>query len=478
VTAPGIDGSLAGVLGIPTAPALSITSIPLDDPRAASIARALATRVDLLALLPSDGGVAWVRGTPGADPLTAALHAPSGSAVAPAESGQIGLVGWGDCTVVRFGGPERFSRAQRWWADVVDSARIEDEVAVAGSGAVCFASFAFDSAPGDSVVVVPRIVVGRNEDRAWVTVTIPVAELDSNGPEAIDEALRLAVRPGVVPEFDDPVEVTWSDGTLSPLEWESAIATAIERIESGGLDKVVLARDVVADVAAPIDVRRLLGRLASRYPSTWTFSVDGLVGATPELLVRRESDVVTSRVLAGTVRRSADSTRDGALARALVRSDKDQEEHAYAVSSVAAVLAAHCTDLDVPSAPRLLRLANVQHLATDVSGVLADGATALALAASLHPTAAVCGTPTERATALIRELESMDRGRYAGPVGWMDGRGDGEFGIALRCGQIEGSTRSRLRLFAGCGIVTGSSPESELAESQAKLVAMRDALEG
>jgi menaquinone-specific isochorismate synthase len=210
------------------------------------------------------------------------------------------------------------------------------------------------------------------------------------------------------------------------------------------------------------------------YPDCWTFSVDGLVGATPELLIRREDDRVTSRVLAGTVHRSSDAGRDGALALALLGSDKDQEEHSYAVESVAMALASHCTDLRVPARPFVLRLANVQHLATDVSGELVDSAPALALAASLHPTAAVCGTPTERAKHVIREIEGMDRGRYSGPVGWIDSNGDGEFGIALRCANVESPTS--LRLFAGCGIVAGSTSAAEVAESNAKLSAMRKAL--
>ena len=225
----------------------------------------------------------------------------------------------------------------------------------------------------------------------------------------------------------------------------------------------------------------LLQRLAAAYPECWTFNVDGLIGATPELLVRRDGDQVTSRVLAGTVRRRGDDSVDAGLAEALLASGKDLEEHDYAVHSVAESLAAHCTDLQVPTAPHVLSLTNVQHLATEVSGLLADGAPALALAASLHPTAAVCGTPTERATALIRELEGMDRGRYAGPVGWIDAHGDGELGIALRCGAIEDSERgpgTRLRLYAGCGIVAGSDPDSEIAESEAKFDAVRKALHG
>ena len=197
--------------------------------------------------------------------------------------------------------------------------------------------------------------------------------------------------------------------------------------------------------------------------------------------MRRDGDRVTSRVLAGTVRRRGDESVDAARAAALLGSNKDLEEHEYAVHSVAEALAAHCTDLDVPPAPHVLSLANVQHLTTDVTGMLADGAPALALAASLHPTAAVCGTPTERAAAVIRELEGMDRGRYAGPVGWIDSRGDGEFGIALRCAAVEDTERgpaTRVRLYAGCGIVAGSTAEAEIAESEAKLDAVRKALSG
>ncbi|MEY3407708.1 MAG: hypothetical protein RL038_769, partial [Actinomycetota bacterium] len=208
----------------------------------------------------------------------------------------------------------------------------------------------------------------------------------------------------------------------------------------------------------------------------WAFAVDGLVGATPELLVKRKGDVVTSRVLAGTIRRDKDLDKDANLAEKLLASDKDQAEHEYAVSSVAQVLAAHCTDLNVPSHPELLQLANVQHLATDINGRLADRIPVLSLIASLHPTAAVCGTPTERAANLIRSLEGMDRGRYAGPVGWMDAKGDGEFGIALRCGEIDSDDNRKIRLFAGCGLVAGSNPESELAETNAKLEPMRYAL--
>ena len=381
-----------------------------------------------------------------------------------------GLVGWGEAARGEFAGAERFSRAQRWWHTWTDGADVQDEVGLAGTGPVAFASFAFDAAPGSSVVVVPRVVVGRRDGVSWLTV---VAGSPREARHALAETLAALHHPTAVPEA--PAGVAYSEGSLSVPDWQAAVAEALQRIDDGELDKVVLARDVVVTTDAPVDTRYLLTRLAQRYPSCWTFMVDNMLGATPEMLVRRVGDTVTSRVLAGTMRRSSNAASDASLAEALLDSAKDHAEHAYAVQSVALALAAHCTDLDVPPTPSLLRLANVQHLATDVRGALADGAPALALAASLHPTAAVCGTPTERAFSLIRELEGMDRGRYAGPVGWIDSRGDGEFGIALRCASVEAD--DRLRLYAGVGLVSGSDPESELAETVAKLVAMRDALE-
>jgi menaquinone-specific isochorismate synthase len=396
---------------------------------------------ELLSLLPATGGHAWVR---------------NGA----------GFVGWGEAARFTVSGPERFSRAQRWWNAWCDRVRVEDHVVVPGTGPIAFASFTFDAGPQDSVVIVPAVVLGHRQGRTWLTT------VESDQPLGVPD-------PVGPPQSPVPTALTWSPGSRPVEHWARAVAEAIGRISAGELDKVVLARDVVAELPGPVDVAALLRRLAADYPECWTFNVDGLVGATPELLIRRDGDQVTSRVLAGTVRRRGDESVDAGLAEALLASGKDLEEHEYAVHSVAESLAAHCTDLDVPSAPHVLSLANVQHLATDVTGLLADGAPALALAASLHPTAAVCGTPTERAAALIRELEGMDRGRYAGPVGWMDSRGDGELGIALRCAALEASPRgpdTRLRLYAGCGIVAGSDPDSEIAESEAKFDAVRKAL--
>ena len=378
-----------------------------------------------------------------------------------------GIVAWGVAAQCRTRGANRFVDARAWWTAVVEDAEVTDEVEVPGTGLVSLGSFAFADEPGHSVLVVPRLVIGRRSGRAWVTAIGTAEEVS----EALTEPIELAVQEP--PRA--PAEVTFTDGSISAADWESVVWEAVLRINAGEVEKVVLARDLVARTRTPIDVRWPLRRLATTYDMCWTFHVDGLFGATPELLVRRERGLVTSRVLAGTIRRTNDDERDLALAATLARSSKDLEEHEYAVRSVAESLAPHCSSMNVPEAPFVLHLPNVMHLATDVNGVVQDRATVLDLAAALHPSAAVGGTPTKVAVEMIREIEGMDRGRYAGPVGWMDATGDGEFGIALRSASLEGS---QVRLYAGCGIVADSDPEAELAEAQAKFLPVRDALSG
>ncbi|MGI9197917.1 MAG: isochorismate synthase [Candidatus Nanopelagicales bacterium] len=412
-----------------TTAAPRVRTIPIEDPG------------PLLERLPESlGGTAWVRDGDG-------------------------LIGWGLAAAVEVNGDVRFSRTQRWWVDSCRQADIDDPLRLPGTGPVAFGSFTFDPDPASgrtSRIVIPRAILGRSNGISWLTV---VGDPDDTLPD--DGLLPAAFAPSA------PRQVDWSRGTRTSEEWKASVAEAIDRICRGEMDKVVLARDVIAETSEDFDVRYLLQRLAAAYPECWTFQVDDMVGATPELLVRRTGDIVISRVLAGTVKRRGEEGADATLAEALLGSNKDLEEHDYAVRSVARALAHHCTDLRVPAKPRVLRLSNVQHLATDITGRLADDASVLALAASLHPTAAVCGSPTERAFALIREIEGMDRGRYAGPVGWFDSRGDGEFGIALRCAEVRPGS---LRLFAGCGIVAGSDPEAELAESRAKFLPIREAI--
>jgi menaquinone-specific isochorismate synthase len=407
-------------------------ALPLD---VRTTALTLDAATDLVDLLPADNPVSWLRRDDG-------------------------LVGWGVAASIRTSGSTRFSDANKWWAETTAQATVDDTVNEPGTGLVCFGTFAFADEPGDSVLVVPRVVVGRRGDIAWVT-TIGDA----------DATVSAAEPP------QSPGAIAFTDGALNGDQWMTVVADAVARINAGDLEKVVLARDLVATAAGPIDVRWPLKRLAETYPMCWTFHVDGLFGATPEMLVRRERGLVTSRVLAGTIRRTGDDERDLALAATLARSSKDLEEHEYAVRSVAEALEPHCSSMNVPEAPFVLHLPNVMHLATDVAGVVHDAGevSSLQLAEALHPSAAVGGTPTSGASDLISELEGMDRGRYAGPVGWMDARGDGEFGIALRSAELDGA---RVRLFAGCGIVGDSDPAAELAEAQAKFVPVRDAVSG
>ncbi|MGB7819643.1 MAG: isochorismate synthase [Ornithinibacter sp.] len=381
-----------------------------------------------------------------------------------------GLVGWGRAASVTTSGPDRFADLEAWWQHLTKTAVVRDEVDLPGTGPVAFGSVSYaEHSPAGSTLVVPQVVIGRRGDSAWLTTV---------GVERTPSVPEVPGTPLVGPESlpTAPQSVAFADGALTPTQWAGAVAEAVERITAGNLDKVVLARDLDVTTGAELDVRWLLHRLAEEYDTTWVFAVDGLVGATPELLVRREKGLVTSRVLAGTIRRTGDDEHDLALAASLARSSKDLEEHEYAVRSVADALAPHCSSMNVPEAPFVLHLSNVMHLATDVAGVLTDETSSMTLAASLHPSAAVCGTPTLAADDAIAELEHMDRGRYAGPVGWIDTTGDGEWGIALRCGSVDDRDPSRMRLFAGCGIVAGSDPDAEVAESSAKFVPMRDAL--
>ncbi|OZB50477.1 MAG: isochorismate synthase [Cellulomonas sp. 14-74-6] len=447
----------------PSAPSLPLVvrTVPLDDlaqprgsgPGAPSAAGDLADRAaDLLGLLPAEAPLAWVRRGDG-------------------------LVAWGEAMRVEVHGSDRFAAAEHAWHQMLAHAVVRDEVRLPGTGPVAFGSFAFDDdSPAGGVVVVPQVVVGRRDGRAWLTTLTTGGHLGA-APRLADvgaDGAREAPR--------SPGAVTYDEGAVPAQEWPAVVSAGVAAIRAGEVDKVVLARDVEATAEEPVDVRWLLQRLARRYTSCWTFSVDGMVGATPELLVRSDQGLVTSRVLAGTIRRTGDDAADMARAAILAHSSKDLEEHEYAVASVARALAPFCSSSNVPDVPFVLSLPNVLHLASDVTGVLATPAdgrphpSSLALAAALHPTAAVCGTPTRAAGALIRRIEGMDRGRYAGPVGWFGADGDGEWGIALRSGRVDPDDPRRVRLFAGCGVVAASDPAAELAESEAKLVPMRWAL--
>ena len=371
-----------------------------------------------------------------------------------------GLIGFGIYKRHVVTGANRFADARKWWRSEINALEIHNNLHGTGTGPVLFTSFSFDPAE-ESVLVIPQVVIGQRNGKSWVTW--------------IGAAPQPALQRS--PAIRDELTLNWS-GSNGDV-WQDRVARAVEKIKTGQLEKVVLARFATANTDAPIQTRNLLTALAAEYPATWVYSNSGLIGATPELLVRLSKSLVTSRILAGTIRKTGDDERDLALAGSLARSSKDLEEHEYAVRSVADALTPLCSSMNVPESPFVLHLSNVMHLATDVTGVLSDSsspADIFDLVSRLHPTAAVCGTPTDIAKRTIDEIEGISRGRYAGPIGWIDAKGDGELGIALRCGQLSNDARS-IRIYAGCGIVAGSDPEREYAESQAKLLPMRTALE-
>jgi len=375
-----------------------------------------------------------------------------------------GVIGWGVAARIEVGtGPERFLRAREGLATVLDGGSAG---ATDAPRPLAFASFTFDPDEDGSVMIVPSVAVVRRGGATWRIEAGDGRDLPTGSVEQTP-ADAAADRP------------RYGGSTVRDDVWLESVARALEGIGAGSFAKVVLARDLHLWSRAPFDVPAVLAALAVRFPSCATFLVDHLIGASPEPLVRRTGTAVASRVLAGTAPRGSDPSEDDAIGADLLASAKDRHKHDLAVVSAVEALREVCTDLSVPSGPSLVRLDNVQHLGSDLTGTLAVGQDGTAphildLVARLHPTAAVGGSPRDAAMAAIRELEGMSRGRYAGPVGWCTADGDGEFAIALRCAEVRGD---RARLFAGAGIVDGSLPEAELTETWLKLRAMTGVLD-
>lgn len=364
-----------------------------------------------------------------------------------------GIAGIGVALRLEFSGPDRMRDASAAWRELAASARVSDPVKQPGSGLVAFGSFTFsDESAETSVLIVPQLVLGKRDGTYWVTTVT----IDGAAPAA-----RATATP-----FGPEYRISLLPGTQSREGYRDAVAEAVRRISDGDVEKVVLARDLVGHLPDGSDLRRVLYDLALGYADCWTFAVDGFVGSSPETLVSVHDGTVSARVLAGTIARGADAESDGARASALTSSTKNQEEHLFAVRSVLDSLAPHSRSLTASPTPFTLKLPNLWHLATDVRGALDDASTSLDLIAALHPTAAVAGTPTQDAVRLIDELEPFDRGRYAGPVGWVGADGDGEWAVALRCAQV--TPEGDITAFAGCGIVAGSDPDAELAETKMK----------
>lgn len=367
-----------------------------------------------------------------------------------------GIAGIGETLRLEFRGPDRMRQAAAQWRRISAAARISDPVLRPGSGLVAFGAFAFDDhSKRTSVLIIPRLIVGRRGGVSWVT------------------RIGGADEPLVDTPLGPELPVRLRAGAMNENGYRATVERAVARIRAGRLRKVVLARDLVGRFPADGDLRRVLDSLAATYPATWTFAVDGFLGASPETLVRVEAQAVSARVLAGSIGRGDDPASDAAAASRLANSAKDLGEHGYALQSLLASLEPLARDVSTSPEPYTLELPNLFHLASDVEGRLVDGSSSLDLIAVLHPTAAVAGTPTPTALTLIRELERTDRGLYAGPVGWVDADGDGRWAVGLRSAEV--AADGAIRAFAGAGIVRDSDPEKELVETGLKFRPVVDA---
>ena len=446
--------------------------------------------------------------------------------------------------------PRRIEQLRQAWRHEVGQASWVDQVRRPGSGPLALGAITFSAtSQASSVLVVPQVLVGRDRQGWWLTrfelspaPTAPRGEVFRGQPytpqlsfvravaENAAENAGLAdildfvcaqgqaasatktspagaqAHAGGATSADSPAGVgqtspaavesakTSQSSTLSDSQWTGAVELATQALKQNRAIKVVLARD--SYLSSSLTLGAALEHLATRFATTWTFSVDGMIGASPEMLLQLREREVFSRVLAGTARRRAnmDQSELEQLADWLRGSPKNSREHQLAAASAVKALTPITEQLRV-SEPFALTLPNVIHLATDIYGQVAGDTGALALVEALHPTAAVCGTPTAAAAQLIGELEGMDRERYAGPVGWVDWRGEGQWCIALRSGQVLASTPQlagtqdgpagypmgnqpvgSVRIFAGAGIMPDSVAADELAETNAKMAPMRAAL--
>ncbi len=365
---------------------------------------------------------------------------------------------------------DRRSRAQGAQRAQESLARLtgRDDVNLAGSGPIAFAAMPFDPDAAGELVVPQVVLVDSSEAGSWVTVVGDAGFSPSEGLKLASAALT----PATAATSATTIELTSS---LPPELWrDEIVAVARDRIRGGQLTKAVLARELTLTADAPLDIAAIVSRLADLHETATVFALDGFVGASPELLVSRNAEAVGAHPLAGTAPRASSLPADKAAIAALLASTKDRWEHQITIEWLLDELLAFCSYVDAEPEPTIVSLPNVHHLGTKVQGRLASPPpSVLELVAALHPTPAVGGDPQEPALQLIAQLEQAERGRYAGPTGWVDGQGNGAFCVAIRSAQISGAKAS---LFAGVGVVGDSDPESELAETRAKFQAMLAAL--
>lgn len=394
------------------------------------------------------------------------------------------LAALGSVSAFETAGAGRFAQVARDWRELVARAICDPPDGPRGAGLVACGGFAFADDGGaaphwhgfaPASLVVPEVAIARRGDDVRITVAaLARPDDDAAGLLAAIERRLATLGIGPLPLLDPhPTAAPTVAGAMPPEHYESAVARAVELIGAGRLDKIVLAREV--DVHAPHghDISGVFGVLREAFGACFVFAVGRgdrtFLGASPELLVRREGQRASALALAGSARRSADPAVDDHLGERLLRSDKDRSEHEIVVRRIERALRPHAVWVTMPSEPTVVRIANIQHLATPVRAQLARSVGAIELAGILHPTPAVGGEPRDVAMPLIPALEGIDRGWYAGPIGWTDANDDGEFCVALRCALVDGPLA---RCYAGVGVVAASDPAAELAETEVKLQAL------
>jgi isochorismate synthase len=404
------------------------------------------------------------------------------------DRGRAALAGLGEACGLSASGPERFAEVAARWRALAAAAVSEPGEDPAGGGPLALGGFAFAPEGGaaphwegfpPAALSVPELALARTTlaGEALVRMTLAAVACPDDVPEQLLERMerRLAeLRAPSLPLLDpSPTGRFRVASAMPPEHYEQAVARAVALIGEGELEKIVLAREVQVHAPRPYDPAALFGVLRAEFPSCYVFCVGRgeatLIAASPELLVRREGQRVSTLALAGSTRRSADPAVDDHLGERLLRDPSYREEHAIVARRIERTLRPHSVWVAAAPEPALVRIANIQHLGTPIRAQLAAPIDALDLVALMHPTPAVGGEPLRRAAPLIPALEGLDRGWYAGPVGWTDATGDGEFCVALRCALLRGTIA---RCYAGNGIVRGSDPARELAETEVKLQAL------
>jgi isochorismate synthase len=406
------------------------------------------------------------------------------------DHGGAAVAALGCVRVLEAHGPARFVALSRAWQETSGTALVDAPAAVPGSGLIAAGGFAFAPQGGTSLrwrgfpaasLMVPEISLARRDGEAWLTLNVDCAP-DDTTDELVGRAQRRlrGLRSGELPMLDPAPSGRYKVASgMPPAHYEQAVARGVQRIRSGELEKVVLAREVEVHAPRAHDASAVVGLLREAFRSCYVFAVGRgdatFLGASPELLIRREGQRASTVALAGSIRRSVDPAVDDHLGEQLLGSAKDREENEIVARRIAQLLHPHSVWVSAATEPGLVRVANIQHLGAPIRAQLRSPIDAVSLAGLLHPTPAVGGEPSEVALKLIPALEGIDRGWYAGPVGWTDSTGDGEFCVALRCALLRGPLAT---CYAGAGIVRDSDPAAELAETEVKLQALLPLLAG